>query len=168
MVAQLVKNPPAMCETWIQSLGWKDPLEKGMATYSSGPPWRIPWTEETGRLQSMGSQKTHRTEHTQHTPYEQRAVHSPSKNAGVGCSALMQGIFPTQGLNPDLLYCRWILYQLSHHGSPYEQEEESINKENHSKNKLLTLHWRKNQILKRYKMTPPEKWLEQQSNYKEF
>ena len=66
----MVKHLPAMEETWVQSLGWKDPLEKGMATHSSGPPWRIPWTEETGRLQSMGSQKTHRTEHTQHTPYE--------------------------------------------------------------------------------------------------
>ena len=43
---------------WVQPLGWKDPLEKGMATHSSSPPWRIPWTEETGRLQSMGSQKT--------------------------------------------------------------------------------------------------------------
>ena len=57
MVAQLVKNPPAMRETWIQSLGWEDPLEKGTATYSSVPAWRIPWTEEPGRLQFMGSQR---------------------------------------------------------------------------------------------------------------
>ena len=45
LVAQLVKNPPAMWDTWVQSLGWKDPLEKGMATHSCIFAWRIPWTE---------------------------------------------------------------------------------------------------------------------------
>ena len=44
LMAQLVKNPPAMRETWVQSLGWEDPLEKGKATYSSIVAWRIPWT----------------------------------------------------------------------------------------------------------------------------
>ena len=53
----LVKNSPAMQETLAQSLGWKNPLEKGMATCSSIPAWRIPWTEKPGRLQSMGSQR---------------------------------------------------------------------------------------------------------------
>ena len=58
LVAQLVKNPPAMRETWVQSLGWEDPLEKEMATHSSILAWRrIPWTEEPGGLQSMGSQR---------------------------------------------------------------------------------------------------------------
>ena len=57
LVAQMVKNPPAMQETWVQSLGWEDPLKKGMATHSSILAWRIPWTEEPGRLQSMGSQR---------------------------------------------------------------------------------------------------------------
>ena len=57
MVAQLVKNPPAMQETWVQSLGWEDPLEKGTATHSSILAWRIPWTEEPGGLQSMESQR---------------------------------------------------------------------------------------------------------------
>ena len=52
-MAQVVKNPPAMWETWVQSLGWEDPLEE-MATYSSILAWRIPWTEEPGGLQSMG------------------------------------------------------------------------------------------------------------------
>jgi len=56
-VAQVVKNLPAMQETWVQSLGWEDPLEKGMATHSSILAWRIPWTEETGRLQSMELQR---------------------------------------------------------------------------------------------------------------
>ena len=55
LVAQTVKNPPAMWETWVGSLGWKDPLEKGMATHSSIISWRIPWSGEPGRLQSMGS-----------------------------------------------------------------------------------------------------------------
>ena len=54
LVAQLVKNLPVMQETQVGSLGWEDPLEKGMATHSSILAWRIPWTEEPGRLQSMG------------------------------------------------------------------------------------------------------------------
>ena len=56
-IAQLVKNLPAMQETWDRSLGWEDPLEKGMATHSSILAWKIPWTEEPGGLQSMGSQR---------------------------------------------------------------------------------------------------------------
>ena len=56
-MAQMVKNLPAMWETWLQFLGWEDPLEKGMATYSSILGWRIPRTGEPGRLQSMGSQR---------------------------------------------------------------------------------------------------------------
>ena len=55
LVAQMVKNLPAMRETWVQSLGWEDPLEKGMDIDSNILAWRIPWTEEPGRLQSMGS-----------------------------------------------------------------------------------------------------------------
>ena len=57
LVAQVVKHLPAMQETWVQFLGWEDPLEKGMATHSSILAWRIPWTEEPGGLQSMGSQE---------------------------------------------------------------------------------------------------------------
>ena len=57
LVPQLVKNPAAMRETWVQSLGWEDPLEKGTATHSGILAWRIPWTEEPGRLQSMGLQR---------------------------------------------------------------------------------------------------------------
>ena len=53
----MVKNLPAMWETQVQSLGWEDPLEKERATHSSIPAWRIPWTEELGRLQFMGSQR---------------------------------------------------------------------------------------------------------------
>ena len=54
-MAKTVKNLPAIQETQVQSLGWEDPLEKGMAAHSSIPAWRIPWTEEPGGLQSMGS-----------------------------------------------------------------------------------------------------------------
>ena len=54
LVAQLVKNLPAMQETWVQSLGWEDPLEEGMTTHSSILAWEIPWTEDPGRAQSMG------------------------------------------------------------------------------------------------------------------
>ena len=56
-----VKNPPAVQETWVRSLGREDPLEKEMATHSSILAWKIPWTEEPGSLQSMGSQESDRT-----------------------------------------------------------------------------------------------------------
>ena len=56
-MAQTVKNPPAMQETWVHSLGQEDLLEKGMATHSTNLAWRIPRTEEPGGLQSMGSQR---------------------------------------------------------------------------------------------------------------
>ena len=56
-MVQTVKNPPAMQDTQVQSLVWEDPLEKGMATHSSILAWRIPWTGEPGRLQSVGSQR---------------------------------------------------------------------------------------------------------------
>jgi len=56
-VAQMVKNLSAVQQTWVQFLGWEEPLEKGRATHSSIPAWKIPWTEEPGRLQSIGSQR---------------------------------------------------------------------------------------------------------------
>ena len=57
LVAQRLKRLPAMRETWVRSLGQEDPLEKEMATHSSILAWRIPWTEESGGLQSMESQR---------------------------------------------------------------------------------------------------------------
>ena len=62
LVAQMVKNLLAMQETWVQSLGWEDPLEKGVAIHSSILAWSIPWTEEPGGLQSLGSQRVGHTE----------------------------------------------------------------------------------------------------------
>ena len=56
-LAQTVKRLPTMRETWVRSLGWKDPLEKEIATHSSILAWEIPWTEEPGGLQSMGLQR---------------------------------------------------------------------------------------------------------------
>ena len=63
-MAQLMKNLPAMLETWVLSLGWEDPLEKEMATHSSILTWEIPWTQEPGRLQSMDSQEQQNHHHT--------------------------------------------------------------------------------------------------------
>ena len=57
MVARTVKNPPAMWEIWIRSLGWEDPLEESMLTHSEFVPEESPWIEEPGRLQSMGPQR---------------------------------------------------------------------------------------------------------------
>ena len=56
-MAQMVKRLPTLWETWVQSLGQEDTLEEEMATHSSILAWKIPWTEEPGRLQSMGSQR---------------------------------------------------------------------------------------------------------------
>ena len=60
-MAQTVKNLPAMQETWVPSLAWEDPLEKGTATHSSILAWRIPWTKEPSGLQSMGMQRVYVT-----------------------------------------------------------------------------------------------------------
>ena len=66
LVAQMVKNLPAVQETQVQSLGQEDPLEEEMATHSSILAWRIPWAEEPGGLQSMGSQESDMTERLNH------------------------------------------------------------------------------------------------------
>ena len=58
----MVKNLPALQETWVQSLGWEDPLEEGIATHSSILAWRIPWTEEPGGLQFVGYKELDETE----------------------------------------------------------------------------------------------------------
>ena len=70
LVAQRIKHLPAMQETWVRPLVWEDPLEKEMATHSSIPAWRIPWTEEPGGLQSAGSQRVGHDWATSHTHKE--------------------------------------------------------------------------------------------------
>ena len=67
LVAQMVKNPPSLQETWVQSLAWEDSLEEGMATHSSILALRNPWTEEPGGLQSMGSQRVRHNWVTKHS-----------------------------------------------------------------------------------------------------
>ena len=67
LVAQMVKNLPAMLETQVQSLGGEDSLEKGMATYSSTLAWRIPWIEETGGLYGVTKSWTHMSDFHTHT-----------------------------------------------------------------------------------------------------
>ena len=84
LMAQTVKNLPAMQETQVRSLHWEDPLEKEMATHSNILAWRIPWTEEPGG----------------YSPWN-----SPGQNTGVGSLSLLQGIFPTQGSNPGHPHC---------------------------------------------------------------
>ena len=66
LVSQMVKNLPAMRVAWVPSLGWEDPQEEEMATHSSILAWRIPWTEEPGRLQSMGLQIVRHDSATKH------------------------------------------------------------------------------------------------------
>ena len=82
LVAQTVKNLPAMSETWVWSLGWKDALEKGMATHSRILAWRIPWTEEPGGLQSMGSQRVRHKEWLPLSLFIQSYTHSPARRTG--------------------------------------------------------------------------------------
>ena len=65
-MTQQVENPPAMWETWVRYLGWNNPLEEGMETHSSTRSWKIPWTEETGRLQPRGSQRVRHNWATKH------------------------------------------------------------------------------------------------------
>ena len=134
-MAQTVKNLPVVWETWVWSLGWEDSLEKRMATHPSIIAWRIPWTEEPGRLQSMGSQRVGqywgtntftlicmKSESESHSlmphslwSHELYSLwNSSGQNTGMGSLSLLQRIFPTQGLNPGLPHCRQILYQLSH------------------------------------------------------
>ena len=142
-VAQLVKNPPAVRETWVRSLGWEDPLEKGKATHSNSLAWRLStgsqrvghhWATFTCTRTSLEcsrmltssicwgfssvsvSRSVASDSFRPHGLYNPR--NSPGETIGVGSLSLLQGIFPTQGSNPGLLHCRRILYQLSHKGSP--------------------------------------------------
>ena len=77
-VAQMVKNLPAMQDTWVRFLGWEDPLEKEMATHSSILAWKILWTEESGGVQSMGWQVIHNLglyhHHSEYAPWLQLRV----------------------------------------------------------------------------------------------
>ena len=99
LVAQLVKNLPAMWETWVQSVDWEDLLEKGMATHSSILAWRIPWTEESGGLQSMGLQRVGHDWATSPTPV---FMDFPCGSAGKesACNVGGLGLIPGLGRSP--------------------------------------------------------------------
>ena len=135
-MAQTVKRLPTMWETWVQSLGRENLLEKEVATHSSILAWKIPWMEEPGRPQSMGLQRVGHDwatspnkkvgltkflkillsmEKKWKSPYS--PWNSPGQNTGVGSLSLLQGIFPTQGSNPGLPHCRQILYPVEPQGS---------------------------------------------------
>ena len=96
-MAQTVKNLPAMQETWVQSLGWEDPLEEDMATHSSILAWRIPWTEEPGGLQSMGLQRVRHEDTTERLSTEFLWKLSSKESA---CSAADAGLTPGSGRFP--------------------------------------------------------------------
>ena len=119
----MVKNPPAMQETQVRSLGWEDPLEERMATHSSILAWRIPWTEEPGGLQFLGWQRVrHRyaddttlmAESEEELKRLLMKVKEESEKVGLKLNTqkmkIIQGIFPTQGSNLGFLHCRRILY----------------------------------------------------------
>ena len=124
LVVQSVKSLPAMWETWVWTLGGEDPLEEEMATHPSIPAWRIPWTEEPGGLQCMGSQKVGvnwaRTEsvdgqprcsHTGHRfqlyskLWEHREAQSPH------LSSLIKAVVQGSGLGQQQETARFSLYQ---------------------------------------------------------
>ena len=86
-----VKNLPAMQESWIQSLGREDPLEKRMATHSSILAWRIPWTEEPGGLQSTGSQRVRHDLATNHTKYSIKFFCNPTISETQGTFTIILG-----------------------------------------------------------------------------
>ena len=97
-----VKNPPAMWETWVWSLGWEHPLEKGLATHSSILAWRIPWTEEPGRLQSIGLQRVGHDRET-FTSLVAQQLKNPC-NAGDPSLTPGWGRFPGEGIGYPLQY----------------------------------------------------------------
>ena len=108
-------------ETQVRALSQEDPLEEEVATHSSILAWQIPWTEEPGELQTERKWKSESCSFVS-DPLQPHGLYSPwnspGQNPGVGSLSLLQEIFPTQGSNPGLRHCRWILYQLSHKGSP--------------------------------------------------
>ena len=108
LVAQTAKCLPTMRETWARSLGREDPLEKEMPTHSSILAWKIPWTEDPGSLQSMGSQSPIGSFFKWKWKWSVMPTlcdspwSSLGQNTEVGSLSLPQVIFPTQGSNPGL------------------------------------------------------------------
>ena len=129
--SSVVKNLPAVQETeetWVQTLGWKDPLEEEMATHCSVLAWEIPWTEEPRRLRFIGLQRVgHNWSNLARMHAQIVDRQAPlameffqARNSRVGSHSLLQGIFPTQGSNLRLLHWQVDSLPLSYHGSPEE------------------------------------------------
>ena len=138
----MVKNLPPMQDTWVLSLAWKNPLEESMATHSSSLAWRIPmdrgvWQaiahgiSESDTTKWLCTAQKNRTNSIQNQSESHSVVSDslwlhglctpwnfPGQNTGVSSLSLLQGILPTQGLNPSLPHRGQVLYQLSHKGSP--------------------------------------------------
>ena len=152
-----------MLDTWGRSLGREDPLEKEMATHSSTPAWKIPWTEEPGGLQSMGSQRVRHNGATLLTYYRHAYVFSHFSHVQlfmtpwtIACQISLfmrffqeywswlpcplQGIFPTQGSNPHLLYHRQILYHWASREAPTYRNKSKILEFSHTCFGFLTDH----------------------------
>ncbi|XDA71268.1 hypothetical protein R6Z07F_001620 [Ovis aries] len=100
LVAQTVKHLPTVWETWVRSLGWEDPLEKEMATHSSTLAWKIPWTEDPGRLQYMGLQS--RTRLSNFTFFWVSQVALLVKNSPANARDVRDaGLIPGLGRSPE-------------------------------------------------------------------
>ena len=117
----MVKNPPTKRETWVQSLGQEDPLEKRMATHSSILAWRIPWTEEPGGLQSMGSKRVGHELATEHfldtgvgTLTRESGRHSPA------CDSTIPGVTRSKGSTVSVLQGR---HRAERTPTPYNRKQ---------------------------------------------
>ena len=118
-MAQMVKNLPAMQESQVQALGQQDALEEEMATHSSTLARRIPWTEEPGRLQSMGSPRVGCDLLIKSRILQGRQEYCKGgKNTAAGSHFLLQGIFLIQGFNLSLQHRQVDSSPLCHLGSP--------------------------------------------------
>ena len=122
LVAQMVKNLPAVEETWVPSLGWEDPLEEGMATHSSILAWRIPMDRRAWWVTVRGVAESDMTErlstHTGLQPIRLLCPWDfPGKNPAVGCHFLFQGNLPDPGVEPVSLALQAVSLLLSHWGS---------------------------------------------------
>ena len=128
LVAQMVKNLPAVQEIWVWSLGREDHLVKGMATHSSILAWRLPWTEEPGRLQSMGSKESERLRHDWSNLAHMHTSHFDLL-CQLNCHCLKEAVFcfreyfykvqETKILSPTFKLARSVFFKLSYRKSNF-------------------------------------------------
>ena len=158
----MVKNLPAMWETWVHFLDWENPLEKGLATHSSIPAWRIPWTEEPGGLQSIGSQRVRHNWRTNTFTFHIKVtfdltlvfLHAPAKKTKKQTVSLKLGssVLTSSSPGPPRLIIAVIYWTLEWIGSggpmelkdffTFPQSTKSLPLE-----KTLSKHWIKSTLL---------------------